>query len=211
MRDYFGNILSVQFGLLSDWEKIMDQHGRERRQAGPWYCFLFKCEGCTNRGSDDQGAGCFLSFHQSSGLWEGYKGNGWGSWCVGLFGTQATGALPGVQSPPCCWHRQPLALRSRSKPTQHPLVQILANLLKDSGICLTQRPLLWASQVMLVVKNPPADAGEVRDAGLIPWLGRSPGGGHGNPVFLPGESHGQKSLVGYSPWGHKESDTTEVT
>ena len=62
-----------------------------------------------------------------------------------------------------------------------------------------------------MVKNPPADAGEVRDAGLIPGLGRSPGGGHGNPVFLPGESHGQKSLVGYSPWGHKESDTTEVT
>ena len=29
------------------------------------------------------------------------------------------------------------------------------------------------------------------------------------PVFLPGESHGQNSLAGYSPWGHKESDTTE--
>ena len=29
------------------------------------------------------------------------------------------------------------------------------------------------------------------------------------PVFLPGESHGQRSLAGYSPWGHKESDTTE--
>ena len=29
------------------------------------------------------------------------------------------------------------------------------------------------------------------------------------PVFLPEESHGQKSLMGYSPWGHKESDTTE--
>ena len=29
------------------------------------------------------------------------------------------------------------------------------------------------------------------------------------PVFLPGESHGQRSLVGYSPWGDKESDTTE--
>ena len=29
------------------------------------------------------------------------------------------------------------------------------------------------------------------------------------PVFLPGESHGQRSLVGYSPWGPKESDTTE--
>ena len=31
------------------------------------------------------------------------------------------------------------------------------------------------------------------------------------PVFLPGESHGQRSLVGYSPWGPTESDTTEVT
>ena len=35
--------------------------------------------------------------------------------------------------------------------------------------------------------------------------------GHGSPVFLPGESHGQKSLVGYSPWGCKESEVTEVT
>ena len=31
------------------------------------------------------------------------------------------------------------------------------------------------------------------------------------PVCLPGKSHGQKTLAGYSPWGHKESDTTEVT
>ena len=31
------------------------------------------------------------------------------------------------------------------------------------------------------------------------------------PVFLPGEYHGQRSLTGYSPWGHKESDMTEVT
>ena len=37
-----------------------------------------------------------------------------------------------------------------------------------------------ASQVVLVVKNTPANAGDVRDAGLIPWSGRSPGGGHGN-------------------------------
>ena len=49
------------------------------------------------------------------------------------------------------------------------------------------------------------------DLSLILGLGGSPGGGHGNPlpVFLPGESHGQGSLVGYSPGGHKESDTTE--
>ena len=39
---------------------------------------------------------------------------------------------------------------------------------------------LWASQVALVVKNPPADVGDIRDSGLIPGLGRSPGGGKGN-------------------------------
>ena len=137
----------------------------------------------------------------------------------------------------------------------------------------------------LVVKNPPANAGDIRDTGLIPVLWRSSGGGHGNsfqysclenpmdrgawratvhgvtksqtwlkrlsmhvtadlkckdaqekwlegnistckqklsssvwsvwkwmattPVFLPGESHGQRSLVGYSPWGRKELHTTE--
>ena len=52
----------------------------------------------------------------------------------------------------------------------------------------------------LVVKKPLANEGDLRDMGSIPGLGRSPGGGHGNPlaVFLPGESHGQRSLVGYS-------------
>ena len=52
-----------------------------------------------------------------------------------------------------------------------------------------------------VIKNLPANAG---DLSLIPGLGRSPGEGNGNPltlVFLPGKSHGQRSLVGYSPWG----------
>ena len=39
-----------------------------------------------------------------------------------------------------------------------------------------------ASQVALVVKNPPANAGDVTDAGSIPGSGRSPGGGHGNPL-----------------------------
>ena len=47
--------------------------------------------------------------------------------------------------------------------------------------------------------------------GLIPGSGHSPGEENGNPipVFLPGKSHGQMSLVGYSPWGHEESDMTE--
>ena len=41
----------------------------------------------------------------------------------------------------------------------------------------------WVSQVTLVVKNLPADAGDIRDAGLVPGFGRSPGGGHGHPVW----------------------------
>ena len=39
-----------------------------------------------------------------------------------------------------------------------------------------------ASQVTLVVEDPPANAGDIRDAGLIPGWGRSPGGGHNNPL-----------------------------
>jgi len=48
------------------------------------------------------------------------------------------------------------------------------------------------------------------DSGSIPGLGRSPGEGNGQPtpVFWPGESHGQRSLTDYSPWAHKELDTT---
>ena len=40
------------------------------------------------------------------------------------------------------------------------------------------------------------------DLGTIPGLARSPGNGNGNP-FLPGKSHGQRSLANYNPWGHK--------
>ena len=60
---------------------------------------------------------------------------------------------------------------------------------------------------------PPANRGDIRDTGLIPGSERSPGGGkwQPTPVFLPGEFHGQRSLVGYSPWGLKESDMTEAT
>ena len=42
--------------------------------------------------------------------------------------------------------------------------------------------ITWASQVVLVVKNLPATARDIRDMGLIPGSGRSPGGGHGNPL-----------------------------
>jgi len=51
----------------------------------------------------------------------------------------------------------------------------------------------------------------VGDLGSIPGIGRSPGGGHGKPLQYSRleNPHGQRSLVGYGPWGHKESDLTE--
>ena len=63
----------------------------------------------------------------------------------------------------------------------------------------------------LVVKNLPAHAGDTRVTGWIPGSGRFPWSTQWQPtlIFLPEESHGQRSLAGYSPWGHKESDTTE--
>ena len=65
-----------------------------------------------------------------------------------------------------------------------------------------------------MVKNPPANVGDAGDKGLIPESGRSPGEGNGNPltpVFLPGESHGQRSLVDFSLQDCKELDMTEAT
>ena len=56
-----------------------------------------------------------------------------------------------------------------------------------------------------------ASAYKVGDPGSIPASGRSPGEGNGNPLQYSclEKSHGWRSLVSYSPWGHKESDTTE--
>ena len=62
-----------------------------------------------------------------------------------------------------------------------------------------------------MVKNLPANVGDLRDAGSIPGSGRSPRERNGNPIFLPGKSHGQRSLAGCSAWGFKELDTTEAT
>ena len=62
-------------------------------------------------------------------------------------------------------------------------------------------------------KNPPANARDLRDMGFIAGWGRSPGGGHKQHtlVFLPGESHEQRSLAGYRSQSGKELDTTEET
>ena len=70
------------------------------------------------------------------------------------------------------------------------IIQELPRWLKWYGICLQHRSYRFDPWV-----------------GKIPWRREW----QPTPVFLPEESHGQKNLVGYSPWGHKESDMTEVT
>ena len=62
-----------------------------------------------------------------------------------------------------------------------------------------------------MVKNPSDNARDAGDAGLIPGLGRFPcrKKWQPTPVFLPGESHGQRSLVDYNPCGCQELDVTE--
>ena len=69
-----------------------------------------------------------------------------------------------------------------------------------------------ASQVVLMVKNPPANAGYLRCA-FNPWVRKIPWRRTWQPtrVFLPGESHEQRSLVGYSPWGRKRVKGDRVT
>ena len=76
-------------------------------------------------------------------------------------------------------------------------------------ICYTYTTLLyvWSSLVAQIVKNLPATQETWVDplVGKIPWRREW----QSTPIFLPGEFHGQRKLVGYSPRGHKESDRTQ--
>ena len=60
-------------------------------------------------------------------------------------------------------------------------------------------------------REPSCQCRSLKGCRLSPWVGKIPWrrAWQPTPVFLPGESHGQRSLAGYSPWGHTESDTTE--
>ena len=120
-------------------------------------------------------------------------------------------------------------------PEQHPSADAFADRL---ALQLVSKPSVWSSWapgplglawlawvcVLLIhycqglpwwlsCKESACNAGNARDVGSTPGAGRSPGerAWQPTPVFLPGESHGQRSLAGCSPRGHKESDVTEVT
>ena len=61
-------------------------------------------------------------------------------------------------------------------------------------------------------KEPVCRCRRCKRRGVSPWVGKIPWrrAWQPTPLFLPGESHGQRSLVGYSPWGHRESDAAEA-
>ena len=65
----------------------------------------------------------------------------------------------------------------------------------------------------LVVNNHLCQCRRLKRHRFNPWVGKIPWkrAEQSTPVFLPGESHGQRSLAGYSPWGRTKLDTTEVT
>ena len=86
-----------------------------------------------------------------------------------------------------------------------------------SSVCITKDFKPTSTKINIYKKKkkkkgfPGGSACNAGDLSSIPGLGRPPGGGHGNPLqdsYLE-NPHGQRSLAGYSPWGHKESDITE--
>ena len=84
---------------------------------------------------------------------------------------------------------------------KHPVQRIEVSFI---GVIFTY---VWASLVAQVVRNLPA----MQKPGFDPWVRKIPWRRKWLPipVFLPEKSHGQRSRVGHSPWGCKESDTTE--
>ena len=113
------------------------------------------------------------------------------------------------------WQVGSLPLRPPGKPslthTQRVLVPTL--FVAPAYSFVASCPAIQASQVALVVKNLPANAGDLRDPQVwsLGWEDPWRRAGQPIPVYLPGEFHGQRSLEGYGPQGGKESDTTEVT
>ena len=127
---------------------------------------------------------------------------------------------PSVPSPPhpapclLCLQRSPESSSLPSERASRSSVTTL-NVCEAGLLCLQAlvSEILGPSKVMLVVKNPPDSAGDVRAAGLISVLGRSPGGGNGNPLQY---SHLENPMDRGAGWATvyrvaKSRDRTEVT
>ena len=85
-----------------------------------------------------------------------------------------------------------------------------ANIASANNNCMDN---IWASQVGTSSKEPTCQCRRLKRQGFDPWVGKISWrwAQQPTPVFLSGESRGKRSLMGYSPQGHKESNTTEVT
>ena len=103
-----------------------------------------------------------------------------------------------------CWLWSPLDLSSAC--VQYNLEHVRNLWLCSAFLCLFYIYMIYISYIYGLPRrgqwNLPANAGDVSDKGLIPGSGRSPGGGHGNPLqyFCLENPHEQRSLVGYSPY-----------
>ena len=83
---------------------------------------------------------------------------------------------------------------------------------QSSSLGLRKSLGLWASQVERVVKNLPANAGDTGDR-FTPWVGKIPWRRKWQPapIFLPGKLRGQRSLMGYGPWGRSQAQLNTHT
>ena len=111
-------------------------------------------------------------------------------WLIGFGAAESKKApwAPWRGSPSPCPQPRPLLelfLKHPDGPISHafheqvPSTDVTYETFPSTGSCLF---IMGASQAVLVVENPSANAGDIRDAGSIPGWGRSPGGGHGNPL-----------------------------
>ena len=107
---------------------------------------------------------------------------------------------------------------SKNRRRRHVLITIETNFKQHLVSCLVIKIsrfliLMGASQVVLSGKEPTGQCSRYKRWGFDPWVGKIPwrNAWQPTPVFFHGESHGQRSLVSYSSWGCKGSDTTEAT
>ena len=102
------------------------------------------------------------------------------------------------------------------RPGIEPVSSALSSGVLTTGLPGKSKPMIQKRALQEILGFPGGSDGKesacnVGDLGSIPGLGRSPGGGHGNPrqYYCLENPHGWRSLVGYSPWGDKELETTE--
>ena len=121
-------------------------------------------------------------------------------------GEMGENTQPRMSSPPTAWKLQGLKTDS-----QESLVGIAFPAL---WTCPGGAAAQWIPEALGSLLQSPEwsrNCLQSRRPGFYPWVRKIPWRREWQPtpVFLPGESHGQRSLAGYSPWGHKESDKTE--